>query len=442
MRLKLPHNITLRHYQRELFRAYFVHGKKRLVQVIHRRAGKDYGALNLCLAILLQRVGYCLYLFPEQTQARKVIWNGMTEEGVKFLDAFPPELIASVHNSDMRVTFVNGSIFQLGGADRYDALRGTNPIVLVFSEYSQADPGAWPFLSPILRKNKGVAIFCYTPFGQNHGYNLYETNKDNPDWFCQYLTVKDTHTDDGMPIISEEDIEKDRRAGVPRTVINQEYYLDWYAPLPGAFYVDEITIAKKENRIRDLAIDLSLHVITSWDLGISDATAIWFAQVINKEIRFIHYYENRNKSLAHYVDYLHQFAAVHKIRYSYHFAPHDIQVRELGTGKSRLEVAAGMGIRFTVAPVKLGVIDGIEQVRILFSRFWFNDKECSQGLNALRSYHREYDQRKDVYQAKPLHDWSSHAADAIRYFAICYQEHLGGTMQVGAQLNPAKFKIF
>lgn len=440
--VKLPHRFDLRHYQRDLFEACLINGKKRLLQCIHRRAGKDFGTLQLCIALLMKRVGTCLYLLPAQTQSRKVIWDSISEDGIRFLDYFPPQLIeGEPRNSDMQIRFKNGSIFQLGGSDNYNSFRGMNPIVIVFSEYAKADPGAWLFLSPILTKNKGVAIFCYTPWGENHGYHLYNTNKDNNDWFVQYLTIDDTHYDDGSPIISEKDIQEDMRAGIPRSVIDQEYYLDWYAPLVGAFYVEELRVAKNENRIRDIQIDPKLSVMTGIDLGMNDHTAIWFAQAVNKEIRFVHYYENRNVGLEHYIDYMHKFAAQNKIQYSYHFAPFDINVRELGTGKTRLETAFKLGIRFTPVP-NLALLDGIEQVRLLFNRFWFNEKECAIGLNCLRCYHRKFIDSRNVFNAKPVHDFSEHGASALRYLCLGYYEHLGGGLPSSRQRIPQKFNIY
>jgi phage terminase large subunit len=441
MIVKLPHDVDFRHYQKDLFEACLIEGKKRLVQVLHRRAGKDFAAINLTVALLMRRVGTGLYLFPELTQARKAIWNGITEDGRRFLDLFPSALIKSVHNSDMRITLINGSIFQLGGADRYDNLRGTNPIVLCYSEYAQGDPGAWLYLSPIVRKNGGVAIFCYTPFGLNHGYDLYETNKDNPEWFCQYLPITKTHHNDGSPIISEEDVQKDMRAGIPRSVINQEYYLDWHAPLVGAFYVDEINLMVQENRVRDIAINPNLSVITAWDIGLDDYTAIWFAQVINKEIRIVNFYQNHNQDLGFYIDYINKFAAEHRIDYSHHFAPHDINQRELTNNTARIITAQKLGIRF-IPLSKSGIMDGIEIVKLLFPRFWFDEKNCQEGLNALRCYRREYNPRLALFKAPPVHDFASHPADALRYLCIGYETYFCNMNRTGRVLTPPKQRLF
>lgn len=415
--IKLPHLFVPRHYQRDTFDAYFNQGKRRIIQVLHRRAGKDLGSLNLMIAASQQRVGLYLYLYPEKTQARTAIWYGIDKDGVRFLDRIPPELIAKKSDSEMRILFKNGSVFQIGGSDRYDAYRGTNPIFIVFSEYSQQDPNAWDTFRPILTENRGVAFFNYTPFGQNHGFDLYDKNKNNPDWFVHLLTVGDTHNDDGSRIITEAMIEEERRSGMSEHKIQQEYYCDWYAAIPGAYYGDEMARVDREGRIKVFDIEKKFPVHTAWDLGVRDATAIWFYQLIGQEIRVIKYYENRNLGLDHYVNLLFNYKKEKEIFYGSHWAPHDIQVRELGSGKSRLEMAASLGLSFKIVP-RLPVADGIDAVRKMFPKVWFLLGETDNGLSALRTYSTEYNEKKKIYSDKPLHDWSSNGSDAFRYLAV------------------------
>lgn len=446
-RISLPYNIDLRHYQKDLFKAYFKERKKRLVQIIHRRAGKDFGTLNLCVAAMCKEPLYCLYLFPEKTQARKVIWNGLDDDGKKFIDCFPPEILkCKPKNDEMKIELKNGSIFQLSGSDRYDNLRGTNPKIIVFSEYAESNPAAWYVLSPILRRNGGAAIFCYTVRGRNHGYDLYKNNKDSKDWFVQYLPITETYDNNGKRLITEEDIAEETRAGIPKHVIDQEYYLSWDAANPGAYYADELRIAREENRMTKINVDPNLKVYTAWDLGMNDAMAIWFFQIFGKEIRFIHYYQNQDQSMDHYIDYLRSYAMEHSIDYGNHFAPHDIAVRELTTGKSRFEYCWHNGLKFNIGfrdnkLPKLSRADGIQAVRRMFKTFWFDEESCQLGLDALSSYHREFNEKTSTYNNEPYHDWASDGADAMRYACIAWQDRFDSQAET-PQLRPGKFDIF
>lgn len=205
-----------RAYQIPLLKA-FDNGIKRLVKVWHRRSGKDLVDLNIMIAAMIERVGNYYYYLPSYNQARKVIWEGKTKDGTAFLDYFPPELVESRNESEMKVKLKNGSLFKLVGVDNIDSIVGTNPVGNVFSEYSIEDPKGWQFIRPILAENDGWAIFNYTPRGMNHGWKLLEQAKTNPGWFWEILTVDDTGA------ISKEALEEERR-GMPQDLFEQEYY--------------------------------------------------------------------------------------------------------------------------------------------------------------------------------------------------------------------------
>lgn len=387
-------------------------GKKRAVWIAHRRAGKDKTLLNYTIKKMFERIGTYYYFLPTYAQAKKIIWDGIDGAGVKFLDHFPVEVVRKNNATDMKVELVNGSVFQLIGTDKIDSIMGTNPVGCVFSEYSLQNPKAWDLIRPILRENGGWAVFNYTPRGKNHGYDLYLMAKDNPEWFCQVLTIKDT-----VSVISEADIEKERAEGMDEDLIQQEYYCSFTAAVTGAYYAKQIQQAEDDTRITTVPYDTKIAVDTWWDLGIGDSTVIWFTQTVGKEIHVIDYYENNGEGLPHYAKYLQSLPYV----YGRHNAPHDIEARELGTGKSRLEVAKTLGIAFKVVP-NLSVDDGIEAVRGILNRCWFDKAKCKTGLHALREYHKEYDEKKKVFKSYPCHDWSSHAADAIRYFAVGFKD--------------------
>lgn len=393
-------------------------GFKRAVAVWHRRAGKDSTSLNFTAKKAFDRVGVYWHMLPTALQARKVVWDGIDKAGRRMIDqVWPTEVRQSANNQEMKLELVNGSIWQCVGSDNYDSLVGANPVGVVFSEYSIANPAAWDYIRPILAENGGWAIFIYTPRGRNSGFNLYKMAENNPKWFCQKLTIDDTD------IISQEVLEEERAAGMSEAMIQQEFYCAFDVPIEGAYYGPQLNKAHKDGRVSRVPIEPNLPVYTAWDLGIGDFMAIWFVQVTGKEIRFVHYYEHTGEGLAHYINYLMVWAKENSVRYSDHFAPHDIQVRELSTGKSRLDTAREMGIRFQVVK-RHKIDDGIEAVRRLFPRFWIDETNCDRGLICISDYTKVWDDKKMMFQDKPLHNYASHGCDALRYFAMGFKESM------------------
>lgn len=190
----------------------------------------------------------------------------------------------------------------------------------------------------------------------------------------------------------------------------------------GAYYAQQLKQLDEQGHVTSVNIESQIPVNTYWDLGVSDSTAIWFVQVFNNEIRVIDYYENHSEGLNHYINYLQDWRTKHQCSFGQHYAPHDIRVRELTTGKSRLEVARKMGINFLVVP-QMPIQDGIQAARNILPRCWFDLDRCKLGLRALRNYRREWDEVKNVFKKQPLHDWTSHGADAFRYFAVSHKEN-------------------
>lgn len=395
-------------------------GIKRAVAVWHRRAGKDSTSLNITAIETFKRKGTYWHMLPTALQARKVVWDSIDKHGRRVIDqVFPVEIRRAVNNQEMKMELQNGSIWQCVGSDNYDSLVGSNPVGVVFSEYSIANPKAWDYIRPILAENGGWAIFIYTPRGRNSGYALFKMALGNDKWFCERLTIDDTD------IISEEILEEERAAGMSDAMIQQEFYCAFDTPIEGAYYGSYLNTAHKDGRICKVPIEPNLPVYTAWDLGIGDAMAIWFIQVTGKEIRLVNYYEHSGEGLAHYINYMMEWAKSHHVRYGEHLAPHDIQVRELSTGKSRLDTAREMGIRFTVVK-RHAIDDGIEAVRRLFPQFWIDEIRCETGLIAFSDYTKVWDDKKMVFQDKPLHNYASHGMDAIRTFAMGYKASMAG----------------
>lgn len=182
--------------------------------------------------------------------------------------------------------------------------------------------------------------------------------------------------------------------------------------IEGAYYGEALARAEHDGRVAELPVE-DVLTETWWDLGIDDATAIWFVQRVGEELRVVDYVEASGEGLAYYAALLKARADERGYAYGAHVAPHDIKVRELGTGRSRLDIAADLGIEFEVCP-RHEVADGIEAVRAALSRCWFDGARCATGLRALHAYRREWDDARGTWRARPRHDWSSHAADAFR----------------------------
>lgn len=399
---------------------YLEGGGKNLVNVWHRRSGKDSMALNWTAVAAHERKGVYWHMLPEAEQARKAVWNGVDREGRRIIEqVFPGVLdpgsrtgvVKAADKQTMTIELKCGSIWQLVGSDNYNSLVGSNPCGVVFSEYSIANPAARDFLRPILKENGGWQAYIYTPRGKNHGYDLYQMAKANPKWFASILTVEDTMKLGGT--LTLEDIEDERRSGMDEDMIRQEYYCSFEAAMRGAYYGDIFEKLEKDKRIASVPYNPALPVETWWDLGVGDSTAIWFIQRAGQEWRAIDYHEASGQGLEYYVRTL-----VNKpYAYSRHVVPHDITVRELGTGKSRQEMLAALGIRTEVAP-KLKLDDGIQAVRQILPLFWFDSVKCADGVKALSQYRRVWDDKNKIWKDYPLHDFTSHAADAFRTGAV------------------------
>ena len=414
-RIEIPHDWTPRDYQMPLWEALQT-GVRRACVVWHRRAGKDAVSLNWTIREAFRRKGIYWHVLPTYRQARKIVWEGMTKDGRRYIDHWPEELITRKRDDEMTLWLANGSIWQCVGAETEEdvnKLVGTNPVGVVFSEYSLHLPAAWDLVRPILAENDGWALFLYTPRGRNHGYRLFEQAKDNPNWYAELLTVDETKT------IRKEAIDEDRASGMPEELVQQEYWCSFDAPLVGSYYGDLISQAESDDRIVNVPWEPKLPVETWWDLGVADATAIWFVQRNRTEYRVIDYYQHSGVGLQHYARILKEKSVEAEWSYSKHLVPHDAAVRELGSGQSRVETARQLGLPFTVVP-RLDVADGIQACRNVIPKCYFDKEKCQLGLQALREYTKERlpgmvgPNGEVLFRDKPRHDWTSHPADAFR----------------------------
>jgi hypothetical protein len=414
MQISLPNLWTPRHYQLKAF-AKFDQGIKRQLLIWPRRSGKDSFSINLAAKAAHQRVGTIFHMLPTSRQGRKVIWDGIDKQGRRIIDqAIPPQLrkdTGGLVNDEMIIRLKNGSVYQVVGSDNYDALVGTNPIGLIISEWAISNPKAWDYLRPILTENGGFVIFISTPRGKNHMWKQLQLVKDNPDWFVSHLNYKDTgHISDAL-------IEAERSSGMPEARLRQEYFCSFEASDVGQIYNSYVEAARASERVGSFDHDPRYPVETAWDLGHRDATAVIFVQRIQGQIRIIDYHEERKKDFGHHAKLVLNKPYI----YERHVLPHDAEKIEYGSGTTVRELAQKFGMPTTIAP-KLSVEAGIEATRTLFPMLRFNANKVASLLTALAHYQYDYEEDEEgrtlSVSPKPLHDWSSHPCDALRYLAV------------------------
>jgi len=270
---------------------------------------------------------------------------------------------------------------------------------------------AYRLLQPVLNENQGWAIFPSTPRGKNHFYDLCERAKLSDKWHVSIESIETTGA------VDPEVIEEDRRMGVEEPLIQQEYYVSFDAALQGAYYEKQMTNLVDAKRICDLPYDPALPVHTAWDFGIDDSTAIWFFQMTRSGKHFFDHLEDHDQAFNYYVAELKDRSNRGNWVWGSHYAPHDVAQRDYGTGNTLYQTALNAGIRFTKVD-KGAVLDGIEAVRQLLPVCRFDELKTLRGIEALKSYRREKDEKTQTFRNKPFHDWSSHSADAMRTAAM------------------------
>lgn len=404
---------TPRDYQKQIIEALEHKHYRKLMIVMPRRSGKDLVAWNLMIRAALRRPGTYFYCLPTYRQAKLVIWDSITNTGERFLDYIPKELIERTNSQELKIVLKNNSIIQLIGSDSYDtSLVGTNPRMIVFSEWALADERAYHFVRPILNANDGTVMFLSTPRGKNHLYTLFNIAKGLDDWYTTLMTVEQTKH------ISEEAINKEIESGeVSYDLAQQEYYCSFDLGVEGAYYAKYIDDMRLQSRIGLVPWQPDHKVHTAWDIGVRDSTVIIFFQYYENIIHIIDTYDTTKQGLEHYIKHVQNKPYV----YGKHIAPHDMKVREFGSGMSRLEKAANLGIRFIIAP-NLPIQDGIEAVRTMLPKTMIDDTRGKKLILALEHYRQEYDYKNKIYKQRPMHDWTSHFCDAVRYLALNYKQ--------------------
>jgi phage terminase large subunit len=420
---------TPRPLQREVGR--LVRTKRFGVLVCHRRFGKTVFGVNMnqqTATMCDKPRPRCAYIGPTYTQGKAVAWDYMQH----YARPIPGTLF---NQSELRVDYPNTGQVRIYGADNPDALRGIYLDRAVLDEYGMHPAKTFSeVIGPTLVDRGGGALFLGTPNGRNQFFDIAQHAKaeeaaGNPDWFFREFKASATGLLDAGYLASA-------RSVMTPDEYAQEFECSFEASVKGAIFARELEQVRSSGRITTVPYDPILPVDTDWDLGVGDAMAIWFSQSTRSgEVRLIDYYEASGEGFPHYAQVLSQRGYV----YGSHWAPHDIQVREMGSGKSRLEIAAGFGLRFKITPRIHGVAgveieEGIAAARLILARCWFDAGRCKAGIEALTHYRRDYNQRLNEFKATPVHDWASHGADAFRGLSVRHKT------PVAAQPTPAPYK--
>mgnify|MGYP003647273167 CR=1 FL=1 len=393
------------------------------VVVCHRRFGKTVMAVNKLIKDLVaaKQQGLprprAVYVAPLYRQAKQIAWDDAKFYCEK-LPGYKP------NESELRIDFLDDCRLFFIGADNPDSIRGIYADSVVLDEYAQMNPKMWSeVLRPALTDRKGKAMFIGTPKGKNVFWELHKF-ADNPlniDWSGHIFKASNTgYVDEGELIAARNDMTEEEYA--------QEYECSWEAAIKGAYYGRLMESATNDKRVRSVPWESTLPVHTSWDLGIDDSTAIWFYQQSDREIWLINYYESSGAGLDHYVKYLKD----QDYTYGEHYLPHDVKVKELSSGRSRLEMLRGLGLNARVVR-KIGIDDGINAVRAILPRCYFDAEKCERGIEALRQYKTAYDEKTQTFRQRPHHDWTSHGSDAFRYLAVSLRDDAGGKRQTRTQ---------
>ena len=377
--------------------------------VAHRRAGKTVSAINDTIKAAVTSVEknpLFGYVAPFRSQAKAVAWG--------YLKQYAQPIAAATNESELSVTLINGAKISLYGADNADAMRGLGFSGVYMDEYGDFRPSVWGnVIRPALSDHQGWGVFAGTPKGKNQFWTISETAKAQPaEWYRLELRASTSS------ILPEAEL-KALRAQLSDDQYAQEYECSFDAAILGAFYGVELCMATESGRVGVVPYDPAVPVYTAWDLGFRDDTAIWWYQVVRNEVHVIDFVAVSGLSV------LDIATIVLKKPYSYgkHYLPHDARAKTLAAaGRSIIEqLSEHLGMSNLVVVAELSVQDGIQAVRAMLPRCWFDAERCADGIEALRQYQREYDEDKKAFRLSPLHNFASHPADAFRMLALAWR---------------------
>lgn len=413
------HVFRVRKYQQPLHKAWVTGRHKRLLEIAHRRWGKDEVALNCTRDMALRRPATYWHCLPEYAQARKAIWDAVNPHtGKRRIDeAFPQEIREATNNQEMIIRLRNGATWQVIGSDRYNSLVGSSVAGVVFSEWALANPEAWAYIRPMVVENDGWAAFITTPRGDNHAKSMHDLAIGSPQWFVEVSSVYDTGalTQEQLSDALDE-YKMLYGADLGLAIYEQEYLCSFSAAVIGAYWGGEMAAADREGRIGSVPVDYDYPVHTAWDLGKAANNPIWCFQVIGDQLRVVDFYKPEVDDIATWCKWLDDRGYD-----GFDYVPHDIMVTEWGSTRTRIEILRSHG-RKPRRVQRVSVADGIQAGRVAINSAVFDKEACSLGIEGLRSYRREWDADRKVFKDTPYKDWAEHIGSSFRYLALAYRE--------------------
>ena len=407
----LAREIIIPYSPRDAFKKFHKRTERWACLVAHRRAGKTVACINDLIrrAFLDGKAeGRYAYIAPFYRQAKSIAWD--------YLLKFSEPVRVNANASELWVELLNGARIRLFGADNPDSLRGLYLDGVILDEYADMRPRVWgEIIRPLLADREGWAVFIGTPKGHNGFYEIWRTAQASDSWYA--ASVKASLS--GILPASEL---SDAKQGMTEDQYEQEFECSFEAAILGAYYGKELRQCEQAGRVTSVEYDPNIPVYTAWDLGYHDDTAIWFYQVTHTEIHCIDYYAASGLSIEDYA----KAVNTRGYRYEKHWLPHDARAKTLASGgrsiiEQLIPLLGGAG-KLAIVP-SLSVQDGIQAVRFMMPRVWFDRENCGDAVEILKQYQREYDEDKKVFREKPRHDSSSHCADAFRMLALSWKEN-------------------
>ena len=397
--------VVIDYSPRRVFKPFHTRKQRWAVLVAHRRCGKTVACINDLIKAAITcplEHGRYAYVAPFLAQAKEVAWE--------YLKRFAKPLIADKNEAELWVQLLNGARIRIHGADNPDRLRGAYLDGVVMDEYADMRPSVWgEVIRPMLADREGWATFIGTPKGKNEFYEIWDRAASNDNWYRVMLKASETEL---LPKAELDDARKD----MTPEQYEQEFECSFDAAILGAYYGKEMAEAQRQGRITSVPIEPDVPVNTAWDLGNGNHMAIWCWQAIGPEIRVVDFLQEYGYDMGKYCEDLDA-----KGYHGVDFVPHDARVKSMETGKTRIETLIKHG-RLPKIVSNHYVEDGINAAKIEFKRVWFDETNCAPGLEALRQYRAEYDEKLKAFKNTPRPDWASHPADAFRYLCMAYKE--------------------